>query len=576
MPEASDRARGALSDSAAGSGRSALRTRAPAWLVLCSLCWEPSAYAQSAPQLDVRTFAVPPQPALTFSIPDPVPRGHGRLFLGLSSDFSTGLLNHLTRCDDTDPVDAACSPGLTQSSANVPWLVQGTLLAGVSVFDFFSFGVSLPLVLTRAELNGAPARTESGRADFALHISGAFIATKRTRVGWQLSASLPTASRNTLAGEPFSLTPSFAISHALHRTTLALQLGYHLRERQVIFGVERDDDLLVKLGVQHTLATHFATIAELRAQLGVGGLRVTRSEIGAEIDVGARIGNLSFGELDLGVGTGAWPGDRGVGAPNFRVFLSLRRAFGPEGCSSGPEDFDGFDDADDCADLDNDGDGTLDADDACRNDAEDRDGFRDEDGCPDSDNDADGLVDARDVCPDDSEDADGFEDQDGCPEPDNDQDAVADGADRCRLDPEDRDGFEDDDGCPEVGPEQKIVTRSGARLLMSNRIYFEDESDTLRAVSTPQLDALAATFKELPGSPRLRVEGYSDDSGTPDQNVDLSYRRARAVVEYLKRQGIPAARLEYVGRGTQNPLGPNDSPEGRALNRRVEFVLVEH
>jgi outer membrane protein OmpA-like peptidoglycan-associated protein len=48
------------------------------------------------------------------------------------------------------------------------------------------------------------------------------------------------------------------------------------------------------------------------------------------------------------------------------------------------------------------------------------------------------------------------------------------------------------------------------------------------------------------------------------------------VVEYLKRQGIVAARLEYVGRGTQNPLGPNDSPEGRALNRRVEFVLVEH
>ncbi|HET8937625.1 MAG TPA: OmpA family protein [Polyangiales bacterium] len=570
-PKAIDRAfRAAL------SGRPAFGKRAcVVWLGLCSLCWEPSAYAQSAPKLDVRTFAVPPQPALTFSIPDPVPRGHGRLFVGLSSDFSTQLLNDLARCEDSQPADAACAPGQAQASAHVPWLVQGSLLVGVSVFDFFSFGLSLPLVLTRAELNGAGANTRSGPADIGAHISGAFIATKRTRVGWQLSASLPTASNGTFAGEPFSLTPGFAISHELRNTTLALQLGYHLRKRQVIVGIERDDELLAKLGVHHALASNFAAIAELRTQLGIGGLHLSRAEIGAEIDVGARIGNVDFGELDVGVGTAAWPGERGVGAPNFRVFLSLRRAFGARGCSSGPEDFDGFEDADDCADLDNDRDGVLDADDACRNDAEDHDGFRDEDGCPDSDNDADGLADARDVCPDDSEDADGFEDQDGCPEPDNDQDGVADGADRCRLDPEDRDSFEDDDGCPEVGPEQQIVTRSGARLLLSNRIYFEDESDTLRAVSTPQLDALAATFKELPGNPRLRVEGYSDDKGTPAQNVDLSYRRARAVVEYLKRQGIAAARLEYVGRGKQNPLGPNDTPEGRALNRRVEFVLVE-
>jgi outer membrane protein OmpA-like peptidoglycan-associated protein len=525
----------------------------------------------------VRALAVPPQPALTFSIPDPVPRGHGRLLVGLSSDFATQLLNERTACDDTQPADAACTTGQTQVSGRVPWLAQGTLLIGINLFDFFSFGVSLPIVLARTSAVGAQATTHSGRADFALHINGALIATKRTRVGWQLAASLPTASTGTYAGERyFSLTPGFAISHELKRTTFAAQLSYRLRKRQVIIGVERDDELSAKLGVQHVLATHLAAIAELRALVGIGGYRVERSEVSAEIDVGARIGNLDFGELDLGVGTAAWPGERGVGAPDFRVFISLRRAFGPHGCNSGPEDFDGFEDSDDCADLDNDRDGVVDRDDACPNDPEDRDGFRDEDGCPDSDNDADGLADKRDVCPDDSEDADGFEDQDGCPEPDNDQDAVADGADRCRLDPEDRDGFEDDDGCPEVGPGQQNVTSSGARLLLSNRIYFEDQSDTLRAVSTPQLDALAATFKELPGNPRLRMEGYSDDRGTADQNVDLSYRRARAVMEYLKRQEIPADRLEYVGRGKQNPLGPSDTPEGRALNRRVEFVLVDH
>jgi outer membrane protein OmpA-like peptidoglycan-associated protein len=306
----------------------------------------------------------------------------------------------------------------------------------------------------------------------------------------------------------------------------------------------------------------------------VGGRSLRRAESPAEIDLGLRVGHLDLGELDLGVGTAAWPGERGAGAPGVRAFLSLRRALFGSTCETGPEDRDGFADQDGCNDPDNDGDGLLDAVDACPNDAEDRDGFADDDGCPDFDNDADGLPDAQDLCPDASEDADGFQDRDGCPEPDNDQDGVLDGADRCRLEPEDRDGFEDEDGCPEPGPEHPVVTRSGSRLLLSDRVYFEDESDTLRAVSTPQLSALATTFKSLPGSPRLRVEGYSDDSGDPQHNLDLSYRRARAVVEFLKQQGIAAERLDYVGKGAADPLAPNDSPEGRALNRRVEFVLL--
>ena len=561
---------------AAPSGSTIGCVAAALWLVLCNLGWEEHVHAQPAPQLDVRTFSAPPQPALTFSIPDPVPRGHGQWLVGLSSDFATQLLSERASCDGTSPADAACTMGQTQVSGRVPWLAQGSLLLGVNLFDFFSFGVSLPMVLTRAAHDGAQATIRSGRADFALHVSSALIATKQTRVGWQLVTSFPTASADTFAGERYlSLTPGFAISHTMKQTTLALQLGYRLRKREVILGVERDDELRASVGLHHALSSQVAAIAELRTQVGIGGYRVRRAEVAAEVDVGARIGDLAIGELDLGLGTAAWPGELGIGAPEFRVFVSLRRAFGPRGCTTGPEDWDGFEDSDDCADLDNDRDGLADRDDACPNDPEDHDGFRDDDGCPDNDNDADGLADTRDVCPDDSEDADGFEDHDGCPEPDNDQDGVADGADRCRLDPEDRDDFEDEDGCPEVGPGQQHVTSSGARLLLSNRIYFEDRSDTLRAVSTPQLDALAATFKELPGEPRLRVEGFSDDRGTADQNVDLSYRRARAVMEYLKRQGIPSDRLEYVGRGKQNPLGPSDTPEGRALNRRVEFVLVE-
>ncbi len=71
------------------------------------------------------------------------------------------------------------------------------------------------------------------------------------------------------------------------------------------------------------------------------------------------------------------------------------------------------------------------------------------------------------------------------------------------------------------------------------------------------------------------MDGYSDSAGEAEYNLDLSYRRARAVVEYLASQGVPRERLEYRGYGEVNPVAPNDSPEGRALNRRVEFTILE-
>jgi WD40 repeat protein len=69
---------------------------------------------------------------------------------------------------------------------------------------------------------------------------------------------------------------------------------------------------------------------------------------------------------------------------------------------------------------------------------------------PREDRDGDGILDAADACPDDPEDFDGFEDPDGCPDPDNDQDGILDVDDLCPNDPEDRDGFEDEDGCPDL------------------------------------------------------------------------------------------------------------------------------
>jgi outer membrane protein OmpA-like peptidoglycan-associated protein len=521
-----------------------------------------------AQPLDLTMFSPPPHPATAFTIPEPLPARHGSIHVGIASDVASGVLDRDVPCEPSrQPGDAACARGDQRASGRVPWTVHATLLAEVALFDAISIGAALPLAFARSEWNRAPLQNAAGIGDVTLSALGSFAATASTHVGWQVAVSVPTAAYvATFASDPkWTLWPSVILSQRIGRTVLSAQLGYHVRERRVVLGVEQDDELSLALGARHVLSRGVALLAELRARAGVGGRSFRREEAPAEIDLGVRLGSIRAGELDVGVGTRAWPGDRGLGAPELRAFLTLRRAFETASCTA----------ADGCGDRDDDHDGIPNSADACPNDAEDRDGFEDDDGCPDLDNDADGRLDADDMCPDDSEDLDGFQDLDGCPEPDNDEDGIADGSDQCRLDPEDRDGFEDDDGCPEPGPGIPTVTVSGSRLLMSDRIYFEDESDTLRAVSTPALDAVAAAFKRLPGHPRLRVEGHTDDSGNPQYNIDLSYRRARAVVEYLKRQGIEADRLEYVGRGSADPLGPNTSPEGRALNRRVEFVLLD-
>jgi len=95
----------------------------------------------------------------------------------------------------------------------------------------------------------------------------------------------------------------------------------------------------------------------------------------------------------------------GDGIPDYR-----------DACVELPEDLDGFEDDDGCADPDNDNDGIPDAFDLAPNKPEDFDGFEDDDGIPDLDNDGDGIIDDRDMCPDEREDFDGFEDEDGCPD----------------------------------------------------------------------------------------------------------------------------------------------------------------
>ncbi len=216
---------------------------------------------------------------------------------------------------------------------------------------------------------------------------------------------------------------------------------------------------------------------------------------------------------------------------------------------------------------DRDGDGIPDEADQCIDVAEDADGFEDQDGCPDYDNDKDGIYDAQDQCPNEAEDLDGFQDADGCPDLDNDRDGIPDAADKCPNQPETMNNYKDQDGCPDEPPQEikQTMVLTGVNFKTASAELLEESYFSLEKV-----------FNSLEAFPNVNVEigGHTDNKGSDSYNLALSNDRAKSVMNYLVLRGIRADRITARGYGKNRPVATNDTPEGRAKNRRVEVVPV--
>jgi outer membrane protein OmpA-like peptidoglycan-associated protein len=104
-------------------------------------------------------------------------------------------------------------------------------------------------------------------------------------------------------------------------------------------------------------------------------------------------------------------------------------------------------------------------------------------------------------------------------------------------------------------------------------IFFEFNSATLRPDSQALLDKVgAALASDELATFRFSVEGHTDSVGSDDYNSALSKQRAESVKIYLLAQGVPADRLEIVGRGESAPVADNETDSGRQRNRRVELI----
>ena len=111
-------------------------------------------------------------------------------------------------------------------------------------------------------------------------------------------------------------------------------------------------------------------------------------------------------------------------------------------------------------------------------------------------------------------------------------------------------------------------------ILILRKIFFATNSTEIRAESFPELNRFAAAMRNSPNT-RIEVSGHTDVIGTRAHNQWLSEARAKAVRDYLISQGIPAYRMRYVGYNFTKPIATNETPEGRAQNRRVEIKIID-
>ena len=120
-----------------------------------------------------------------------------------------------------------------------------------------------------------------------------------------------------------------------------------------------------------------------------------------------------------------------------------------------------------------------------------------------------------------------------------------------------------------------FTTTDLLNILNQSIINFPTNSAEIPAVSKTLLQHAATAFKQLPSGTVVEIAGYTDNTGDPAANVQLSQQRAEAVRAALVQAGVDPSILVAKGYGSANPVAGNDTLEGRFRNRRIEYRVVK-
>lgn len=154
---------------------------------------------------------------------------------------------------------------------------------------------------------------------------------------------------------------------------------------------------------------------------------------------------------------------------------------------------------------------------------------------------------------------------------DSDFDGIVDAEDQCPNEPETRNLYRDDDGCPDGVPIR--VTKDAIEI--SEKIFFELDKAVIKPESYELVRAIARVMNSAPQIKLVEIGGHTDSQGKAKYNLELSERRAAAVVDFLVGEGVEADRLVAKGYGLTRPLVDEETQEAYAKNRRVEFLILD-
>jgi len=171
----------------------------------------------------------------------------------------------------------------------------------------------------------------------------------------------------------------------------------------------------------------------------------------------------------------------------------------------------------------------------------------------------------------------------GCPNPDSDNDTVCDewvsknnmlaqfpnctGLDECPYTA----GPVDNNGCPVK--KYSLLEVKEDKIELKQQFFFATNKTKVLAKSEPLLEELTTVLKDNP-TIKIAIEGHTDNTGKYKNNIKLSQGRAKSVMQELIKRGIDKNRMTSAGYGPDRPIDTNDTPEGRANNRRVDINIT--
>jgi OmpA-OmpF porin, OOP family len=131
-------------------------------------------------------------------------------------------------------------------------------------------------------------------------------------------------------------------------------------------------------------------------------------------------------------------------------------------------------------------------------------------------------------------------------------------------------------GCSKEEPAPKASAPKAATVMkFDEAALFEVDKADLKPEGKEQLNAYREKAKaELSSAQKVKVVGYTDNTGTAEHNSKLSQQRAEVVRDYLVSIGVDSKKVEAVGAASANPIADNSTQEGRARNRRVEIEVT--